>query len=1109
VRLLLAGADPARILCVTFTKAAAANMQNRIFEALGKWVALEDAALSDAILEMTGERPRDGDLKKARRLFAQAVETPGGLKIQTIHGFCERILHLFPFEAAVPAQFKVLDDVEQSAITESAISSTLQEALAYPDNLLGRALATVTESNSEDSFREALRVFMNHRRDREQPTLEVKFVQSKLRTLLGIKPGETIASADQEIVGKGLYAGNWNEIVEWLTTGTDTDKKRGKQLQLARRTQGDEDVKAYISIFLTQDDKPRTSLATKKLKEARPDLLQDMLDEQERVYNQFQNRLNITTAERTEAICLLADSIMAKYRSEKRRLGKLDFPDLIGKVVKLLTADTARWVLYKLDQGLDHVLVDEAQDTSPEQWQIVKAIADDFFSGEGARSGRLQRTVFAVGDEKQSIFGFQGAKPDEFDAAKRHFATQISNYNQEAERLHGFEAVPLVTSYRTVDDVLSAVDQVFSIEAHFEGIDSNNQPTVHVSNRLGEPGLVELWPTIVSEKVETPNAADPVDSVPIDAPSRLLASRIARRIDFWMQSKVRFEDDGKLITPGDILVLVRSRGPIFESVIKALKEQKVPVAGADRMKLKEQIAVLDLLALGHFCLLQEDDLTLATLLKSPLFGLDDSDLIKLAFNRGKVSLWKSLQHKALKDERYGAVLNALQDYVALAKEVTPYVFYMHCLSVTGGRRKLVARIGPDAEEAITVFLSQLRQWQASNPPSLLAFVEAMTSSETDVKRDMEEAHGRVRVMTVHASKGLEARIVFLADLFHKPGGKNSPRLIELMKGDANTAIWSPSKDSDSEAVAKAKSEIDSENLSESRRLLYVALTRAKDRLYLAGAHGIKAPPQQNWHSLIETALTGHVHYKDEPDEADEGSVARWTTVPRRSIGAAEDTPIAETKPLPGWLFKPAPQDLPRPPPLRPSRLVDAAEPTPLRDGVTARAQARLRGDLIHHLLQHLPSVLVERRQNVAEALSTAKFPSLPGAVAQEAIASTITLITDQRFTALFTGDARAEVDIAGQIVLNEKKLEVAGRIDRLAITDTEVMLVDYKTGKPPRNPRDIPVTHLSQLAVYEHLLRDLYPDREIKTAVIWTALPEVVVVSPEQLQSALQSIKAA
>jgi ATP-dependent helicase/nuclease subunit A len=377
-----------------------------------------------------------------------------------------------------------------------------------------------------------------------------------------------------------------------------------------------------------------------------------------------------------------------------------------------------------------------------------------------------------------------------------------------------------------------------------------------------------------------------------------------------------------------------------------------------------------------------------------------------------------------------------------------------------------------------------------------------------VKRDMEEAHGRVRVMTVHASKGLEARVVFLIDTVHNPkgGGNSGPRLIEIDPGDSETAVWVKGEKSDPPALEPARARVNELAMAESRRLLYVALTRARDRLYIASALGQRAPPEGHWRGMIDAALTGHAHLAEIDAEDGEGQVLQWRSVRAKPAAPTAIEPPPSKSKLPDWLRKPPKSDLPRPPPLRPSRLVDAAEPPPLRETVTSRAEARLRGDLIHHMLQHLPDVAGGRREGVAEKLALARFPALSDAVRREAIAATLALMADDRFTALFGDEARAEAEIAGRVEISGKSAEVAGRIDRLAITPSQVTLVDYKTGRPPRDPTAVPESHLRQLAIYEALLRDLYPGRAIVTSVVWTALPAIVVVPPERLAEALASI---
>ncbi len=491
VRLLLAGNDPAKILCLTFTKAAAANMQDRVFtKELGRWVSLSDEELSAAITETTGERPTPGELRRARRLFAKAVETPGGLKIQTIHGFCERLLHLFPFEAGVPARFQVMDDRETLAAREAAINATFAAALAEPEQPLGRALRIATDAAGEETFRDALRAFMEARRPIETPPMERKFAVSPLRAKLGVPLGETVEAVRRRIVAEGLYRGDWRSICTWLKSSLkDRDREIADFMENGFRQDGNHVLEHYVRCFLSAEGKPRSDkgwFISAELRKQEAAHIETLLAERERIVELMKQLGCVEACERSEAITLLADEVNARYRAEKRRLSRLDFPDLIGKVVKLLREDAARWVLYKLDQGLDHVLVDEAQDTSPEQWRIVKALADDFFAGHGARGDRI-RTIFAVGDEKQSIFGFQGARPEEFDRSFRHFGQRIAAYNAEAPEPHAFSKVPLQISYRTVDDILTCVDQIFSLEQNHRGLSSENEKTVHKSNRQNEP----------------------------------------------------------------------------------------------------------------------------------------------------------------------------------------------------------------------------------------------------------------------------------------------------------------------------------------------------------------------------------------------------------------------------------------------------------------------------------------------------------------------------------------------------------------------------------------------------------------------------------------------
>jgi ATP-dependent helicase/nuclease subunit A len=1113
VRLLLTGADPTRILCVTFTKAAAANMQDRIFQRLGQWVAMEDGALAQELHALTGEAPRQNSLASARRLFARAVETPGGLKIQTIHALCERLLHLFPFEAAVPARFEMFDDAAAAAAMARALQGTLAAALGEGAEL-AEALRIATDSAGEDGVRAGLEAFVRLRRKTARSAPESKRAVSALRRSLGLQPGETAEQISRAILEHGLYAGDWRAIETWLrSSGKDRDEDMADFLKAGAGEQGARDLESYLRVFLTKDFKARADkgwFVSSDLRKTNARLLNVMTEERERVVKAYGWLKAAAAAERTEAIARLADAALARYEAEKRRLGKLDFDDLIGKARDLLVSDASRWVLWKLDQGVDHVLVDEAQDTSPPQWDIVKAITDDFFSGEGGRDG-ARRTVFAVGDEKQSIFGFQGAEPAAFTATRRHFSRRIAELNAESEGAHMFdEQVRLEISFRTTKDVLDAVDHVFSLPEHYAGLESEARKTIHETNRTREPGLVEFW---APEEPPPKADADADPTAPLDARSAAaatvrLAERIARRIRFWIDSGARFEATGKRITAGDVLILVRSRSPVFEDVIDALKKHKVPVAGADRMTLTRQIAVMDLLSLGRFCVLEEDDLALAEVLKSPLCGLTDAELEAIAVRRDGESLWAALQARAEGIPAAAEAVRMLTHWRKLAAAVDPFKFYATVLSADGQRRRLLARLGPDTAEAIDVFLYRLRQWQAANPPSLRLFVEAMAGDASDVKRDMEDAHGRVRVMTVHASKGLEAPIVFLIDLYKSASGGGSQQLIEAVPGEPETAVWTPRKDDDPPVLEAGRGHVARLQEEEHRRLLYVAMTRARDRLYVAGAKPARSNGGVTWAQMIDTAMEGRAEIAEAMDEAGEGAVRRWRTVldpPRAPVDEKGEARASELFP---WLHSPAPNGLPRPPPLRPSRLSDAAEPPPAGDFAVDRSARRLRGDLMHLLLQHLPNVPDERRANVGAALARARYGGLPPDMREEALSAVMALLDDSRWAALLGRNARVEVEIAGRIPIDGRSVEVAGRIDRLLVGEDTVTILDYKTGRAPADPAATAESHLRQMAVYRALVRDLHPGRPVRTAILWTSVPAIAVIPDARLDAALARIGA-
>ncbi|UVF19550.1 double-strand break repair helicase AddA [Microvirga terrae] len=1101
VRLLLAGSLPGRILCLTFTKAAAANMAIRVFERLGRWVTLDEESLVRELTELEGEKPTRQQIRLARTLFARAVETPGGLKIDTIHAFCERLLHLVPFEANVPARFAVLDESQTDEMLAQATANVMADAASGNFPELAEALDIISVDAVGDALASAINAALKCKTFLHDQTGPMR-----LRHALDVSPDETLASIERTMLEGGLKPEDWPAIAQELRAGKATDQKRADALIAAAEAKDvSEKLEKYLSVFLTNEGTPRKGSAflTKDVGESLKDAL---LREQERVCSLIDKRKAARAVERTAALFTLAAEIHARVEQAKMRLGALDFQDLIDKTLALLSRGDTAWVLYKLDRGIDHVLIDEAQDTNPEQWEILRRITEDFTAGAGAAGHRV-RTLFAVGDPKQSIYGFQGAAPQEFETTRRSWSQKV----KQAE-LH-FEDVSLTMSFRSARAVLSAVDATFAVERHFKGLSFEDRAvgTVHESARPHAPGLVELWPVETPAEEEEPEAwVLPIDEPEQQSPPVVVARRIAQAVKCWT---TKGDEMGRVWTAGDVLVLVRKRGAAFEAVIRALKEAGVPVAGADRLNIGEHIAVLDLVAAGRAALLPDDDLTLATALKSPLVGLTDDDLIRIAADRAdEESLHAALErHAEAGDGRARRGCEALTAWRELARIHGPFGFFATLLGPRGGRSLLVARLGSEAGDAIDAFLCFAHQSEMTETPSLTVFLNRFESASHTIKRDLDSVNNEVRVMTVHGAKGLEAPIVVLIDGCEVLG--RDPALLQLQtpSGD-RIPVWSPGKNSDSTTMAQARELLHAKGREEHNRLLYVAMTRAKDRLVIAPyLTGKKESPQEAWCEMIRHGLVEKAGGL-ELDEAPYGPISVWREGSPLARTLAAETDVAPLDPIavPDWLTTravPEPEALP---PIRPSSALGAADRmTRPGDGPYA-PEARLRGTLVHALLERLPGLALEHRESMARAYVKARAPRLSSDLRDSILANALAVLDHPDLKPLFGKGSRAEAPIAGRVATPGGDILVSGQIDRLAVLDTEVLVADFKTtARPPKAGQPPPRSYVAQLALYRTLLAAIYPGRRIRTFLVWTAGPVVHELMEPDLESALTLIKAA
>ncbi|MCG6114995.1 MAG: double-strand break repair helicase AddA [Mesorhizobium sp.] len=1130
IRLLLSGSDPSRILCLTYTRAAAANMSRRVFDRLAEWTRLNDSQLEEKIRDLGEHSPTPAMMRNARRLFARALETPGGLKIQTIHAFCEAVLHQFPLEANIAGHFEMLDPQMEAALLAEARREMIAGTSAPEQEGLAEAFATVLRLGGESGL-ESLLAEIVSRRD-----ALARFIAE-----IGTGPdGHAALMAEFDLAEdespESILNGAWPDayfdrvtVARINDAALNAGKKHasdfaGKLLRVFEAADAEDRLKILCDAFLTRKEgqwQPRAprNIAAKGVVEEFPELAEAFVECAERVAQAIDKLALWRMLQSTHAALVLADRLIGIYERLKSARGCLDFNDLIVRTVNLLARrDASAWVQYKLDKGIDHILLDEAQDTSPDQWAVVNALAADFFAGQSAREN-VPRTVFAVGDEKQSIYSFQGADPESFALSGHHFSGQVEAAGAR------FEKVRLLHSFRSVEDVLSAVDLTFQSEEVRQGLTRDPEPLEHKAVRQSAPGHVELWPSIAAQSVEEPDDwTQPIDQT--SAPAALLAARIARTIEGWIRDRDAIEGQGRPVTAGDVLVLVRKRDSFVHALSRELKQLHVPVAGADRLSLADHIAVQDLMAIGRVVIQPDDDLSLAALLKSPVFGFSEDDLFDLASNRAAdQSLLSRLGEVAASNPDWKQASESLETWRNEAGYVSPFAFYARILGRDGVRARMIARLGIEAGDVVDEFLSFCLASEQAGIVGLEALLGLLESGSPDIKREMDQARGEVRIMTTHAAKGLEAPIVFLVDSGSAPfHDSHLPRLVPFRprKGERQTTgfLWRASGDT-SNAVSRAIGlELRRKAEEEYRRLLYVGMTRAEDRLLLCGYHGKREPSEMTWHAMVSRALRASHSCQEIEDAATGETIHRYRVSGEAVVAPPEPAAdIPPPSPMPEALGRRlAPQpDLPRP--LAPSGVGAAIDPplteagtggSPVLDPQAAGKPALLRGTAVHRLLQRLPDIAPERRADIALAYLRGAGAAMDAAEAEATWAEVAAILDDGRFAGLFAAGSRAEISVMGQIEIGGRARAISGKIDRLLVTPDRVLLVDYKTNRPaPAELNEVPATHVAQMALYRELLRPVYPGRAVEAGLLYTAAPRLLTLSAEAMDAALAGLARA
>lgn len=1119
LRLLLTDVLPHRILCLTFTNAAASEMNNRIQDDLAKWANLDEPSLEKELLDLLGRSPSSEEMRKAKRLFAKTIESPGGLRILTIHGFCQQILGRFPVEAGIPPNFSVVEPIRSEELLVEARNEVMHRvargALGQNEYTpLTEAVNILLKDNSEYS----LTSLLNNTRFYRQEILDLitdysyddiskiyaRYLEAPLvddlpqlyRDYL-IKLSHRSAQI-KAIMGAFAQYGSANE--QNLAIGLDEF--------LAYPDKQIENFTLYTAPFLKADNQPRllTRYPTKAVKNNAPDIENYIETEQLYLAGLFEAEARIKAYNNSMALTRFSGEVLREWQYNKLSHMLLDYDDLIERTSALLKNNMS-WVHYKLDEGIDHILVDEAQDTSPKQWKIIWRLAKEFFE-DIERNNHKNRTLFVVGDFKQSIYSFQGAIPKEFIEYQKLFTGKAAEAGIE------ILDVQLDTNFRSIPPILQFTDMVINQSAK-QGVilPLSEKPLHHQPVRLGDYGDVEIWPLLPKQKSEDFTYSFP-PSLPNDGSNEeKLAENVAARIRQLLDEQFYVSSQKRPCMEKDFLILVRKRNPIVAPLIKALNAHNIPVFGADRLDILEQIAVQDLLALARFMLQPADDYSLACILRSPLFDVSEADLFDLSFER-ETTLFTELKNKQNENIAFKHAYEILDHWRGFVDFRAPFAFFSQILAEKEYERMII-RLGGEAKDALHEFLEFTLAWEKNNPPLLETFMRTIDSGKLEVKREYEndETSNAIRIMTVHGSKGLQAPIVILPEC--ENNRKRAGDKIQLYHCRRDETIFDgldirhPIAKQDAimeripllfwtkgtlpDAMRQANEQNNIENIEEYHRLLYVALTRAEDKLIIGGIQQSENKSSErplSWYDhILAVTQNENNHFVSSPTLLPylEGDIkelkATYDMRPQEKTTQGEI--LKSALPLPDYFYDDAPIERRPYNPLTPGQVMDEDSDIAARSPLDNTDLSKFfnRGIIIHKLLELLPQSNKDNWEKITQQFLQQKNWQLPHKQQADIFKEVMAVMHNPEFADIFDASALVEVPISG--ILGDDS--ISGRIDRLLIKENEILLIDFKTNrKPPMNAQSVANIYIKQLKTYKSLLQEIWPNKKIRCALLWT-----------------------
>jgi len=1093
LRLLLIGVAPQNLLCLTFTNAAAAEMRMRVAKRLSKWALMNDNDLQLELEKLNSKPANEKTLLFARKLFASTLETPGGLKINTIHAFCESVLHRFAIEAKVPINFTVMEEVVSKNLIDEAREQVIAQGIRG-QNKAANSIKWLLANMSDSQISDAINGAIYNSAELSEVLTDVEKSKQQLKKFVNYNEDESVESLTNDIVAKSLFPPKNYVDIFAIHPPRENPKSLVFEDKLNLVDIKNPDYKIILDAFLTKEFGLRKKLLRNSILNTPGNISTLLLAEADRLYDLVQKIRVAELVKKSSALIDLLSGIFTLYQRQKQDRNLLDFSDLIEKTNKLFSnSENMDWVLYKLDANIEHILVDESQDTNFDQWAIVKSLCEEFYSGK--TSIEKPRTLFAVGDKKQSIYSFQGAKPHLFSDTGVEIKLRAKNAKKQ------FANVELKASFRTLPNILDAVDLLCQQGGISEALLAHEHKISHESARKDLGGKVELWPVIFKEDITVPTDRWPLekDDIGVQNAAKALAERIANNIENWLKTSRPLAQRGRSIKADDILILVQTRNEVFHEIINALKKRNISTLGADRLSLSKHIAVLDLLALADILLNPNDDLNLAAVLRSPLFNFSEDDLFDIAANRKKnFSLWRVLKNSP--NEIAKQSYQTLIDWRKKLDFERPYEFFAQVLYAQKGLQKFHARLGQEVDDVLSEFLDLAFAHELNDQPSLQGFLNEMRKSNVTIKREIAQNGTGVRIMSIHGAKGLEAPIVILADASKPPDPTKLNKKIYFCEQEKQGfLVFASAKKINCNTSLKLGEQYKAEQIAEYWRKLYVAMTRAEDELYLCGIAKTEKQIEGSWFEIVKKSLEPNSE-KCEIFGCDEKGIIfpKEQLKPKPLIAKADKNQSIE-KFIPKTIAQHQAKEF-----ITPSTAATDNQDIDIFDKafetIFDAEFARKKGVALHALLEHLTKIESEKQLEIGLRALEILLPQKPN-WHEEIITKAISILQNKL---LFNENSRAEIPFLVEAKKSGKSVKIAGRIDRIIINKNEVLLVDYKSDlNPANNEDDVSKKYLTQLGLYQLVGKKIFTNKKIKAAIFWTQSENLMYLSDDKLKNAV------